>query len=80
MKKQNHCMIMLAVYNYDKFYNYFRIMLFYHSLDITVLFQQSTYSVDENAGPAQPVLVLSNPSSTDFNVTVTNTDGSATGE
>ncbi len=37
------------------------------------------YSVDEDAGPAKPVLVLSNPSSMEFNVTVTNTDGSATG-
>ena len=44
------------------------------------MFNQTTYSVDEGAGPAQPVLVLSNPSATDFNVTVTNTDGSATGE
>ena len=38
------------------------------------------YSVDEDAGAAQPVLVLSNPSSTDITVQVTNTDGSATGE
>ena len=37
------------------------------------------YSVKENAGPAQPVLVLSNPSSREFNVTVFDTDGSATG-
>ena len=44
------------------------------------MFEQPMYSVNESAGPAQPVLVLSNPSSTPFNVTVTNTDGSATGE
>ena len=43
-------------------------------------FSETIYSVDENDGPAQPVLVLSNPSLIDFNVTVTNTDGSATGE
>ena len=43
------------------------------------MFNQSTYSVNEDAGPAQPVLVLSNPSSMDFNVTVINTDGTATG-
>ena len=49
-------------------------------LDITVRFEQPTYSVDENAEPAQPVLVLSNPSSMAFNVTVNNTNGSATGE
>ena len=38
------------------------------------------YSVNESDGPAQPVLVLSNPSSTDITVTVSNTGGSATGE
>jgi len=38
------------------------------------------YSVDEDDGPAQPVLVLSNPSSSDITVEVFNTDGSATGE
>ena len=43
------------------------------------MFEQSTYSVDEDGGPARPVLVLSNPSSMTFNVTVTNTDESATG-
>ena len=50
------------------------------SLAITVIFNQSKYSVNEDGGPAQPVLVLSNPSSTDITVQVTNTDGSATGE
>ena len=45
-----------------------------------VSFEQTTYSVDEDDGPAQPVLVLSNPSSTDITVEVFNTDGSATGE
>ena len=49
-------------------------------LGITVSFEQQTYSVDENAGPARPVLVLSNPSSMEFSVTVFNTDGSAIGE
>ena len=49
-------------------------------LAITVMFEQSTYSVDEDSGPAQSVLVLSNPSSMEFTVQVTNTDGSATGE
>ena len=44
------------------------------------MFSERTYSVDEDDGPAQPVLVLSNPSATPFNVTVTSTDGSATGE
>ena len=34
------------------------------------MFSEPTYSVVEGAGPAQPVLVLSNPSSMDFDVTV----------
>ena len=45
-----------------------------------MIFNQSMYSVNEDAGPVQPVLVISNPSSTDITVQVTNTDGSATGE
>ena len=49
-------------------------------LAITVMFSETTYSVNENAGPAQPVLVLSNPSSTQFTVEVINTDITATGE
>ena len=43
------------------------------------MFGQSRYSVNEHDEPAQAVLVLSNPSSTDFTVQVTNTDGSANG-
>ena len=50
------------------------------TLAITVIFNQSMYSVNEDAEPVQPVLVISNPSSTDITVQVTNTDGSATGE
>ena len=45
-----------------------------------VSFEQSAYSVDEDNGPAQPVLVLSNPLSTDIIVQVNATDGSATGQ
>ena len=44
------------------------------------MFNQSMYNDNEDAGLAQPVLVISNPSSTDITVQVTNTDGSATGE
>ena len=43
-------------------------------------FKQPAYSVNEDAGPVQPVLVISNPSSTDITVQVTDTDGSATRE
>ena len=52
-----------------------------HSPAITVMFSQTMYScVNEGAGSAQPVLVLSNPAATDNTVQVTNTDRSATGE
>ena len=47
---------------------------------ITVSFNQSTYSVNENDGPAQPVLVLSNPSSTEITVQVRSNDITATGK
>ena len=43
-------------------------------------FSQTTYIVNENDGPVQPRLVLSNPSSTDITVEVTSSGGSATGE
>ena len=49
-------------------------------VDIMVSFSQSTYSVSEDGGLFQIGLVLSNPSSADITVHVTNTDGSATGE
>ena len=53
---------------------------FIYFVAITVMFNETVIFVDENDGPACDVLVLSNPSSMTFNVTVTNTDGSATGE
>ena len=37
------------------------------------------YSVNENEGPVLPALVLSNPSSTDVTVRITDEQGSATG-
>ena len=45
----------------------------------TISFNQSAYSVNENEGPVQPVLVLSNPSSTDVTVRITDGEGTATG-
>jgi len=54
--------------------------LLFISIAPTVMFSQSTYSVDEGAGPAQPVLVLSNPSSTDITVQVRDTQNTATGK
>ena len=43
-------------------------------------FDQSTYNIDENGGPLQPVLVLSNPSTYLIIAQVNSTDGSAVGE
>ena len=44
------------------------------------MFSQSAYSVNENAGPAQPAIVLSNPSSTAFTIQVREAPGTATSE
>ena len=49
-------------------------------IGISVTFSQSIYSFNEDDGPAQPVLVLSNPSSTDITVQVRDTQIIATGE
>ena len=45
------------------------IILYHFLVDITVMFNQSVYNVNENE-TAQPVLVLSGPSSTDITVLV----------
>ena len=44
------------------------------------MFSQSLYSVDEDTGVTQPVLVLTNPASTDITVEVFSTYGTAIGE
>ena len=44
------------------------------------MFNQTTYSVDEDGGPVQPVLVLSNPSATEFTVRVREQLGTAKSE
>ena len=44
------------------------------------MFSQSEYSVNEDAGAVQPVLVISNPASTNITVQVTRTDISDIGE
>ena len=49
-------------------------------LAVMVFFSQSTYGVNEGAGRAQLVLVLSNPSSTDIAVQVRDTQKTATSE
>ena len=44
------------------------------------MFGEETYNVDEDDGPATPVVVLSRLPSTEITVQVTSTDGTATGE
>ena len=59
------------------------ILYMYHVICyvvITVSFNQSTYSVNENSGPVQPVLVLSNPSTIDITVEIMNNDNTAIGK
>ena len=55
-------------------------MLYTHSVAPTVSFEQASYTVDEGDGSVEPLLVLSNPSSTDVIVQVHTIDGSATGK
>ena len=45
-----------------------------------VRFNESSYRVNEDSGPVQPVLVLSNPSSTDTTVEVFNNNITARGK
>ena len=47
---------------------------------IIITINQPTYRVDESNGLVQPVLVLSNPSSTDINIRVKDNSDTATGE
>ena len=56
------------------------ICVLFYVLATTVMFNQSMYNVDEDDGPAQLILVLSNPSSSDITVQVITEDGSATGK
>ena len=49
-------------------------------LDFAVRFDQSTYSISEGDGPLQPVLILSNPSSTDITLQIRTNDNTTTGE
>ena len=43
-------------------------------------FSQTRYSVDEEAGRVQPVLILSNPSSSNITLQVNEEQGTATSE
>ena len=69
------CQFFLAQSNIYSFLSCFAV---YHLLAITITFSQTTYDVDEDDGPAQPVLVLSNPSATAFTVRVREVPRTAT--
>jgi len=70
--------------NYIFYVKYVRVYIvtYFYCVAITIMFDQKTYSVDENARLVQPRLVLTNPSSTDISVeiSVSSSDGSATGK
>jgi len=53
---------------------------FYCNVAITVNFSKLNYSAEEKDGQVQPVLILSNPSSTDVTVRVDTADKEAIGE
>ena len=63
-----------------RFISHCYLLIVLQSVGATVSFNQSTYIVSEETGLAQPVLVLSNPSSTNIRVGVNSMDGTATGE
>ena len=54
-------------------------VLFNHVVGI-IAFRRSVYRVKESAGPLQPEIFLSNPSSTDIIVGIEFTDITATGK
>ena len=53
--------------------------MYFNLVVANISFSQPMYSVNENEGSVQPVLVLSNPSSTNVTVQVTDEGGTATG-
>ena len=64
-------------YLYDEWTNYtFNI----NFVDATVMFNESSYSVDENNGEIQLTLILSNPSSSNIIVQIRDMGISATSE
>ena len=46
---------------------------------VIIKFENSSYSIDERNRPVKPVLILSNPSSTNITVNILNIDDTATG-
>ena len=60
-------------------HNYISTII-YHLVAITVMFNESSYCVDEDGGSVQPVLVLSNSSLTDITIEVGEANDTATSE
>ena len=54
------------------------VYYYYYFIDIILRFSQTTYRINENDGPFQPVLVLSNPSLADITIQVMDSEVSAT--
>ena len=55
------------------------ICLYHLYIAATISFNQSEYSVDEDERSVKPVLILSNPSSTDITLQVKDEKDTATG-
>ena len=60
--------------------NEFSIAVYLYFTAATVRFEHEAYNVNEDDEKLEPVLVLSNPSSSVITVQVFSTDGSATGK
>ena len=60
-------------------YNYLLTFIIF-LLVISVSFNELMYSVNENSGTLQPMLILSQPSSTDITIQVITNEGTATSE
>ena len=55
------------------------LTVYFYLVVANMSFSQSKYNVGEGEGSVQPILVLSNPSSTDINIQVTDEEGTASG-
>ena len=54
--------------------------IYIHFVVTTVFFNNSLYNVNEDNGQVEVTLILSKPSSTDITVTITDIQGTASGE
>ena len=56
------------------------ILIFFLILAVTLRFNPTIYSINENNGILQPILILSAPLLTDFTLQVINIDSTASGK